>query len=120
MSKKILHSKIYGDNPKHLLIFHGLFGQSDNFGTLAKQFSEFYTVHTIDLRNHGRSFHSNEVSFDAMAHDILNYLEAYQIDTCYLLGHSLGGKVVMEFAYKYPERLRSEERRVGKEIDADW
>ena len=40
-----------------------------------------------------------------MADDILNYLEAHQIDTCYLLGHSLGGKVVMEFAYKYPERL---------------
>ncbi len=105
MSKKILHSKIYGENPKHLLIFHGLFGQSDNFGTLAKQFSELYTVHTIDLRNHGRSFHSDEVSFDAMSDDILNYLETHQINTCYLLGHSLGGKVVMEFAYKYPERL---------------
>lgn len=105
MSKKILHSKIYGDQPKHLLIFHGLFGQADNFGTLAKHFSEFYTVHTVDLRNHGRSFHSEEMSFDAMSDDILNYLDAHKIDTCYLLGHSLGGKAVMEFAYKYPERL---------------
>lgn len=105
MSEKILHSKIYGDHSKHLLIFHGLFGQADNFGTLAKQFSKLYSVHTIDLRNHGRSFHCEEMSFEAMADDVLNYINYHQIDSCYLLGHSLGGKVVMEFAYKYPEKL---------------
>lgn len=101
----ILHSKIIGQHTQHFLIFHGLFGQSDNFGTLAKQFSEHFTVHIIDLRNHGRSFHSDDVGFETMANDILNYLEHHQINDCFLLGHSLGGKVVMEFSYKYPERL---------------
>lgn len=101
---QILHSKIVGDKPKHLLIFHGLFGQSDNFATLAKQFAVFYTVHAIDLRNHGRSFHSDDMSFEAMSEDILNYLNHHQIETCYLLGHSLGGRSVIEFAYKYPEK----------------
>ncbi len=102
---QILHSKITGDKPKHLLIFHGLFGQSDNFTTLAKQFAEHYTVHTIDLRNHGRSFHSDDMSFEAMTVDILNYLDFHQISECYLLGHSLGGRSVIEFAYQYPERI---------------
>lgn len=102
---EILHGKIYGSHPEHLLIFHGLFGQADNFATLARQFAEHYTVHTIDLRNHGRSFHSDDMSFEAMTRDILNYLDEHQIETCYLLGHSLGGRVVMEFAYRYPERL---------------
>lgn len=103
--KEILHSKISGDKPKHLLIFHGLFGQSDNFATLSKQFAEFYTVHAIDLRNHGRSFHSDDMSFEAMSDDILNYLNHHQIETCYLLGHSLGGRSVIEFAYKHPEKI---------------
>ena len=103
--KEILHSKITGDKPKHLLIFHGLFGQSDNFATLAKQFAEFDTVHAIDLRNHGRSFHSDNMSFDAMSDDILNYLNHYQIAECYLLGHSLGGRSVIEFSYKFPEKI---------------
>jgi len=108
---QILHSKIThqgglaGDKSKHLLIFHGLFGQSDNFATLAKQFAEFYTVHAIDLRNHGRSFHSGDMSFEAMSGDILNYLNHYQIPECYLLGHSLGGRAVVEFSYKHPERI---------------
>lgn len=101
----ILHSKITGDKPKHLLIFHGLFGQSDNFATLAKQFAEFYTVHAIDLRNHGRSFHSDDMSFEAMTGDILDYMNHYSISECYLLGHSLGGRAVIEFSYKHPERV---------------
>jgi pimeloyl-ACP methyl ester carboxylesterase len=101
----ILHSKITGDHAQHLLIFHGLFGQSDNFGTLAREFAEKYTVHAIDLRNHGRSFHSDDMSFKAMTNDILNYMDYHNINTCFLLGHSLGGRVVMEFSYKYPERL---------------
>lgn len=105
--KNILHSKIYGQHPEHLLIFHGLFGQSDNFATLAKQFAEYFTVHTIDLRNHGRSFHSDDMSFDAMAEDVLNYMDAHQIEQAHILGHSLGGRVVIEFAYKHPERIQN-------------
>lgn len=102
---QILHSKITGEHAKHLLILHGLFGQSDNFGSLAKEFAEFYTVHAIDLRNHGRSFHSEDMSFEAMTSDILNYLDHHGIKTCFLLGHSLGGRSVIEFSYKHPERL---------------
>lgn len=103
--RQILHSKIYGNHPKHLLILHGLFGQADNFGTLSKRFSEFYTVHAIDLRNHGRSFHDDDMSLQAMAGDLLNYLDENQIETCFLLGHSLGGRAVIEFSYLYPQRL---------------
>lgn len=102
---EILNSKIYGDHPKHFLILHGLFGQADNFATLAKQFAELYTVHAIDLRNHGRSFHSDDMSFDAMSEDILNYLNFHQIENCYLLGHSLGGRSVIEFSYQHPEKI---------------
>ena len=102
---EILHSKITGDKDKHFLIFHGLFGQSDNFGSLAREFSEYYTVHAIDLRNHGRSFHDEDMSLKTMADDILNYLDYHKINQCHLMGHSLGGRVVIEFSYFYPERL---------------
>src|SRR5690606_21789538 len=45
------------------------------------------------------------MSFDAMSDDILNYLNHYQISECYLLGHSLGGRAVIEFSYKFPEKI---------------
>jgi len=94
----ILHSKIYGNSSTHLLIFHGLFGMSDNWATLAQKFSEKFTVHTIDLRNHGKSFQDNEMNYKVMSDDILNYIEFHKIPDFILLGHSLGGKAVMEFA----------------------
>ncbi|MCB9202373.1 MAG: alpha/beta fold hydrolase [Flavobacteriales bacterium] len=101
----VLHSKIYGDSDSHLLIFHGLFGMSDNWATVAKQLSENFTVHTIDLRNHGRSFHSESMTYREMAEDIRNYMNYHKIHKADIVGHSLGGKVVMEFAFLYPEKL---------------
>jgi pimeloyl-ACP methyl ester carboxylesterase len=61
---EILNSKIFGENLSStpLLVFHGLFGMLDNWGTFGKDFGEFLPTHLIDLRNHGRSFHSDEMS----------------------------------------------------------
>ena len=105
MSQPILHSKILGTGAEHLIIFHGLFGQLDNWNTHGRQFGEIYTTHLVDLRNHGRSFHSDDASLQAMANDILNYMQAYNIEKAHLLGHSLGGRVVMDFAMLHPEKV---------------
>lgn len=103
MEKQILHSKIYENKEKpSLLIFHGLFGLLDNWGTLGKKFGENYDTHLIDLRNHGRSFHSEEMSYTSMAEDIVNYINFHHITQPILLGHSLGGRAVMECAIKNP------------------
>lgn len=103
----ILHSKIYGQDLSGtpLLVFHGLFGMLDNWGSFGKEMGELFPVHLIDLRNHGKSFHSPEMSHDDLAHDILHYMEFHQLDKINLLGHSLGGKAVMQFAIKYPIKV---------------
>lgn len=102
--KEILHSKIYGQDLKGtpLLVFHGLFGMLDNWGSFAKDLGTLLPTHIIDLRNHGKSFHSEEMSHDDLALDILNYMHHHQIEKAHLLGHSLGGKAVMQCAIKYP------------------
>lgn len=103
---EILHSKIFGENHSStpLLVFHGLFGMLDNWGSFGKEMGEFLPVHLIDLRNHGRSFHSESMSHDNLADDIANYMTHHGIEKVYVLGHSLGGKAVMQFALKYPEK----------------
>lgn len=103
----ILHSKIYGEDQPGipLLVFHGLFGMLDNWGSFGKEMGEFFPVHLIDLRNHGKSFHSPEMSHDDLAHDILHYMEFHKLEKTNLLGHSLGGKAVMQFAIKYPIKV---------------
>lgn len=104
----LLHSKIYGNKQERtpLLVFHGLFGLLDNWATFGKIFGEKMPCHLIDLRNHGKSFHSGEMTLQAMAEDILNYINHHQLDKINLLGHSLGGKAAMQFALSYPDRVK--------------
>ena len=99
-----LFSRIYGEGPP-LIIIHGLFGMSDNWNFLSKRFAKDFNVHTIDLRNHGRSPHSDEFNYEVMSNDLLCYIEKMNLDKIMLLGHSLGGKVAMKFAFSYPDRV---------------
>ncbi|KAF5270277.1 hypothetical protein FQR65_LT17856 [Abscondita terminalis] len=63
----------------------------DNWGSFGREFGESMPVHLIDLRNHGKSFHSEEMTIDAMVNDVQ--------------AHSLGGKVVMQYAITNPEKV---------------
>jgi pimeloyl-ACP methyl ester carboxylesterase len=88
-----------------LIIIHGLFGSADNWRSMAKYFSRFYRVVSVDLRNHGRSPHSDEQNFTIMAGDIHQLCEDLGLDQVNILGHSLGGKVAMKFAAMYPDMV---------------
>lgn len=98
----ILYSKIMGEGTP-LLVIHGLFGASDNWGTLGKKLAEHFQVHLIDLRNHGKSFHTDEMNYDLMAEDLTRYIAHYQLENIYVLGHSMGGKASMQLATSHPE-----------------
>ena len=101
---EILHSRILG-NGKPLLILHGFLGMGDNWKTIGNQLAQDYQVHLIDQRNHGRSFHSDAFDYELLVDDLLHYLEAYNLDQVYILGHSMGGKTAMLFAVNYPEKV---------------
>jgi esterase len=88
-----------------LVLLHGLFGSSDNWGTIAKHFSQHYRVISVDLRNHGRSPHSDANTYTDMANDLLELCETLGLDRIHLLGHSMGGKVAMQFATQYPDKV---------------
>jgi esterase len=101
----MLYSKIEGTG-KPLLILHGFLGMSDNWKTLGTQFAESgFQVHLLDLRNHGRSFQSQQFSYDLMVQDVLDYCLAHQLEKINLIGHSMGGKAAMLFATTYPEKV---------------
>ena len=76
----MLYSKIEGEG-KPLIILHGFLGMSDNWKTLGTQFAEQgFQVHMLDLRNHGRSFHSDEFNYAVMSEDILVYCNFHQLE----------------------------------------
>lgn len=88
-----------------MVILHGLYGSSDNWIGIARKLAEKYTVYCVDLRNHGRSPHHPDHSYKAMKADVAEFFEDHKIETAVLLGHSMGGKLAMDFAADYPERI---------------
>lgn len=98
---KLFFRKI-GENGPALIILHGVFGMSDNWFGIAKSLSEKYQVYLVDQRNHGGSPHSDEFGYELMAQDLANFLSDNNIEKPILIGHSMGGKVVMEFAQNIP------------------
>ena len=101
----MLYSKIEGEG-KPLLILHGFLGMSDNWKSLGTQFAtQGFQVHMLDLRNHGRSFHSPEFNYDVMVEDVLDYCNANNLGAINIIGHSMGGKIAMLFAVTYPEKV---------------
>lgn len=99
-----LHYKETGSG-KPLIILHGLFGMSDNFISIASELGNDYHVYIVDQRNHGRSGHSPVFSYEAMSDDLLEFLDDHDLEKAHLLGHSMGGKTVMQFAFDHPERV---------------
>lgn len=89
-----------------LVFIHGLFGDMNNLGVIARAFSERYPILRLDLRNHGRSFHSDEMNYDLMAQDLINLLEHLQLNNVVLIGHSMGGKTAMRTAILRPELVQ--------------
>lgn len=101
-----LHYRQHGQG-QPLIILHGLFGQSDNWNTIAKKLAEHkLTVYTLDLRNHGQSPHSPEMNYELMAKDVKEFIDTHHIPTPIMMGHSMGGKVAMWFDYLFPNELK--------------
>lgn len=87
-----------------LIILHGLFGSSDNWYSLSKVFAAKYRVFAIDQRNHGQSPHSNEHDYKLLTEDLEEFIKEHKLEKPIVLGHSMGGKVAMNFAIKDPDR----------------
>ncbi|MGR9044094.1 MAG: alpha/beta fold hydrolase [Gammaproteobacteria bacterium] len=88
-----------------LVILHGFLASSRNWRQVAKQLSARFHVFVPDQRNHGASPHIKDMDYPAMADDLLAFLDAREIASAVLLGHSMGGKVAMWFALNHPERV---------------
>ncbi len=100
----LLNFKEQGQGQPVVLI-HGLFGSLDNLGLLARPLSEQYRVISVDLRNHGASFHSDEMSYPVQAADLLALLDKLGLEQVAIVGHSMGGKVGMQLAKLAPTRV---------------
>ena len=96
-----------------IVVLHGLFGTSDNWGSVGKELAEptdagapAFDVLLVDLRDHGRSPHTDATSYPIMAADVHALVTSLGLSDITLVGHSMGGKVAMVFAQQWPQLLK--------------
>ena len=91
-----------GDSGPPIVILHGIFGSSDNWLTVSKTIAaRGYRVFALDQRNHGQSPRAEDQSYTGMAADLREFLLDQQLENPILIGHSMGGKTVMQYAMDY-------------------
>ncbi len=88
-----------------VIIMHGIYGISDNWVTIGRRLAEKFDVYIPDQRNHGQSPHSDTFNYYALIDDLFEFMEDHQIVNPILIGHSMGGKVAMNFALENPSKV---------------
>ena len=101
----LFHRDLGGAGQPPLVILPGFLGSSRNWQTAGACLAARFHVFALDLRNHGRSPAMPEMTFDAMVGDVLEWMDALDLATATLLGHSMGGKVAMRLACRHPGRV---------------
>ena len=90
---------------ENIFVIHGLFGDLSNLTGLVTSLQEEHNVLSVDLRNHGNSPHSANMSYQDMANDLFELADHLNIENFSIIGHSMGGKVAMTCALLRPERI---------------
>ncbi|HXQ80666.1 MAG TPA: alpha/beta fold hydrolase [Opitutaceae bacterium] len=102
----LFHRDFGGAGDPPFVILHGMLGSSRNWQTVGRDLARGRRVFALDLRNHGMSPHAESMSYEAMAADVVAWLDARGVDGAELIGHSMGGKVAMLLACRHAARVR--------------
>jgi pimeloyl-ACP methyl ester carboxylesterase len=93
-----------GEGPA-LVILHGLLGAGRNWQSIGKQLARHHRVILPDLRNHGHSPWTDEMTYPAVADDLVRLLDRLGLASAVVIGHSMGGKAAMTMALLHPDRV---------------
>jgi pimeloyl-ACP methyl ester carboxylesterase len=99
----------YGrDNQPALVLVHGALDHARNWDWVAQTLSEHYHVYALDLRSHGNSAWAPGALYSVAEHvlDLSALLDIIDDFPIRLVGHSLGGAIVLHYAGVYPARVQ--------------
>lgn len=95
-------------NLRPLVLLHGFTGNAYSWRKLKTFFTEITKVFAIDIVGHGKTDAPADISrytIESAARDIDLIFEQLKIDQADVLGYSMGGRLALTFALKYPNKV---------------
>ncbi|TFF99895.1 MAG: alpha/beta hydrolase [Promethearchaeota archaeon] len=90
-----------------LLLVHGFGSEKESWNAQFEPLSKYFKVIRFDNRGAGETDRPNEpYLMETFADDTAGLLDHLKIEKTHIVGWSLGGMIVQQFAIKYPERIR--------------
>ncbi len=90
-----------------VVLIHGFGEDSTIWDGIIGELSKEYKLIVPDLAGSGRSTgNMNELTIDSMADQIKQILKKENINSCWMIGHSMGGYITLAFAEKFPGELK--------------
>lgn len=107
---EIAHAVAGGGDATPLVLVHGFTGSSIDWTDVVDGLAVDRRVVTMDHRGHGESTNTGDAAtytLDQLADDLAALLDHLGLDRFHLLGHSMGGAVVLRYVLKHQARVRS-------------
>ena len=104
----MLHRHTFGAPERPSLCFlHGFMGSSADWAPIGRGLQGEFRCATIDLPGHGQSLDPPEeaYSIEGATEAVVEVLDAEGIDSCTLVGYSMGGRVALSLALRHPDRV---------------
>ena len=115
----------FGNGDPIIILNGGPGRKSDHFSVLAKEMSELgFNAVIFDQRGTGlsslRKIDESTITLDAMVEDLEHLRKHLKFRKFFLMGHSFGGIYAMEYANRYPDRLKGIILSASPGLDLDW
>ena len=93
---------------KKLLLLHGALGSAQQFDTLITLLEKTYEVFTCDFEGHGTGQTTHRhYRIEHFAENVHNFIKDNSLQSCHIIGYSMGGYVGLYCARHYPELIES-------------
>jgi lipase len=103
-----LHVHEWGDaGAPPVVCLHGVTGHGERYKQLAEErWAKHFRLYAPDLRGHGRSGWEPPWTFETHVADLVETIDALGLERPDWVGHSFGGRLILELAARHPERIR--------------